>query len=551
VLRSTRLMTASLGKLSSSQFINGDVTVERYIPSDAIIPGHHAKSWQHLAVPVNGQTLKQSWQEGASTPNANPFPGYGTQITGAILNATTPGIGFDVHTPVGGASVKSYNSANNTWTFISNTTNTPSYNQKGYMAFVRGDRSVISFSGANSQAKSTVLRSKGRLFTPSGTLPLKTTIAPNKLESIGNPYASAIEFTQIVYDGPPSILNKFWIWDPTLNTSTNFGGWQLLSPTATGDFTPVPGGTVNYPAGVVSSRIQSGQAFFMMGGTSGGTVEFTEVAKVSGSANTVRQPLPLVNRQSLAINMFNANQQLSDGVMVVWDRNFTNEIDAEDAIKLMNPTENLGIHTFEKHLTLESRSAFQNRDSIQLSIKGLKNQTYSFRIAPKNFSSSHSFELYLVDRFTGMHHSLSYTSENEFVFAVSSSQVLSANEFRFYIIAIKKKAKKPVYTSDPETKGNGLITKNALDDKLESTISISPNPVRKGKLMFTVKNSEAGNHEIVVKDLMGNRLYSSHFESVDNSFQHSVQLTETLPTGVYILVIQNKNKIQKATFVVE
>lgn len=551
VVRSTRTQTGSIGILSPSKFINGDVTVERYIPADAIIPGHHAKSWQHLAVPVNGQTLKQSWQEDATTPNANPSPGYGTQITGAILSATTPAIGFDVYTPVGGASVKTYNSSNNTWTFISNTTNTPSYNQKGYMVFVRGDRSVINFSGANSQARSTVLRSKGRLFTPSGTLPSITTIAPNKLESLGNPYASSIDFTLLLRDGPPSILNKFWIWDPTLNTSTNFGGWQLLSPTGTGDFTPVPGGTANYPAGVVNSRIQSGQAFFMMGGTSGGTVEFTEDAKVSGSANTFRQPISLVNRQSLAINMFNTNQQLADGVMVVWDRSFTNGIDVEDAIKILNPTENLGIHSFEKHLTLESRYEFQNRDSLQLSIKGLKNQTYSFRIAPKNFSSNHSFELYLVDRLTDICHPLSHISDSEYGFTVSSSQVLSANEFRFYIIAIKKKLKKTVLPIDPETKGNGLITKKALVEFNEPSISISPNPVRKGKLMFTIKNSEAGNHEIVVKDLMGNRVHSSLFESMNFSFQHSVQLTETLPTGVYILLIQNKNKIQKATFVVE
>jgi hypothetical protein len=249
--------------------------------------------------------------------------------------------------------------------------------------------------------------------------------------------------------------------------------------------------------------------------------------------------------------MLNANQQLTDGVMVVWDRSFTNDIDVEDAIKIFNPTENLGIHSFEKHLTLESRSSFQNRDSIQLSIKGLKNQTYSFSINPKNFSSTRLFELFLVDRFTGVHHPLSHTGESEYAFTVSSSQVLSSNEFRFYIIAIKKKRKKTLSPVHPHTNGNRLITKKTLVEFNEPTISISPNPVRKGKLMFTVKNSEAGNHEIVVKDLLGNRVHLSHFESVDNSYQHSVQLTETLPTGVYILLIQNKNKIQKATFVVE
>ena len=62
-LKSTATETAWLGDMTGHT-INGDVTVERYIATGTGSAPNHGKSWQLLAIPTTGQTIKQAWQEG-------------------------------------------------------------------------------------------------------------------------------------------------------------------------------------------------------------------------------------------------------------------------------------------------------------------------------------------------------------------------------------------------------------------------------------------------------------------------------------------------------
>ncbi|MBL0357928.1 MAG: hypothetical protein IPP72_14085 [Chitinophagaceae bacterium] len=86
--------TASLGQMLGT--LNGatNVTVERYIPNNGF------RSWRLLSVPTfsSGQTIRQAWQEGVANPLPlqNNLAGYGTQITGAGINAAaSQAAGFD------------------------------------------------------------------------------------------------------------------------------------------------------------------------------------------------------------------------------------------------------------------------------------------------------------------------------------------------------------------------------------------------------------------------------------------------------------------------
>ena len=80
-LKSTATETAGVGNMTGHT-INGNVTVERYIATGTT----HLKSWQLLAIPTTGQTIKASWQEGATialnTTNGNCFQ----QIRSRIWN---------------------------------------------------------------------------------------------------------------------------------------------------------------------------------------------------------------------------------------------------------------------------------------------------------------------------------------------------------------------------------------------------------------------------------------------------------------------------------
>ena len=270
--KSTASETAWLGDVTGKT-ITGNVIVERYIPTGTPGPVTHGKSWQLLAIPVSGaQTVNAAWQESAATPNANPNSGFGTQITGDVAGAT--GVGFDVYTPTG-ASMKIYNTSTGGFTGIANTYSLPIANQKGYMVFVRGDRSVTAY---NQAAVPTVLRTKGKLFTTGADLPPATSVLADKFESIGNPYASSIDFIAITRTG--AVDNTYYVWDPLL-AGTGYGGYQTIS--AVTGWKPSPGGTVNYPGGIAVSSIHSGQAFFVHATGAPGIVSFTEAAKISGS----------------------------------------------------------------------------------------------------------------------------------------------------------------------------------------------------------------------------------------------------------------------------
>ena len=165
--------------------------------------------------------------------NGNNAPGYGIWLTGPGGTAA----GFDASSY--SASIKSYNSSNNSWVGVSNASNLI-HNTNGYMVFVRGDRTVNGTTVTT--PKPTILRSKGDLITGSQSA---ISVSPDHYQSIGNPYASPIDFTQLSrVDG---VDDMFYAWDPYLYGTYDYGGYQTLS--ASNGWVPVPGGTSAYPQG--------------------------------------------------------------------------------------------------------------------------------------------------------------------------------------------------------------------------------------------------------------------------------------------------------------
>ena len=427
-LKSTATETAWVGKLTGKTFL-GTTTVERYIPTGL----NHAKSWQLLSVPVKGsQTIKQAWQDTSTAPNQNRYPGYGTQITSNLPNALA--LGFDVYTPTG-PSMKVYNPNTNTYIGVPSTSTTPIQTKKGYMVFVRGDRGDTTFNGI---PHPTTLRTRGTLYTANteAELPPVDTILPNKFESINNPYASAVEFTNIIYDGPPGIDNAFYVWDPLLAGVYGYGGFQTISAT-NGDFYPTPGGTLNYPSNVRCTKIQSGQAFLMRGGPLGGTVSFNEDAKIDSSRLVTRQAsrYNLLNRKYLNTRLyriFNGQTVLADGNAVVIHDQFSNSLDQDDAPKLPNGSESIALKNNTQSLVIEARQPFVETDSVFYLLGNLKNASYQLEIAPQGL---HDMTLtpFLIDKHLQTATILSLTDTNRILFNAIPNTASAASD-RFMVV---------------------------------------------------------------------------------------------------------------------
>ena len=335
-----------------------------------------------LAVPVSGtQTINEAWQDTATAANQNRYPGFGTMLTGSVAGAVS--VGFDAYTPAG-PSIKLYNSATGGYTGIANTKNLQISNPKGYMVLVRGDRSVTT---SNQAPTATTMRTKGKLFTPADA-PAVINVASGTFESIGNPYASAIDFSQVTKaDGVQT--DFFYVWDPKLTTTTGagsnssygLGGFQTFVWNGT-SFEVTPGGG-SYSG--TNRNIESGQAFFVRAPFSAGTVSFTEACKVNGSNNVNRITSNLIQLRSRLHVISAGNKVLIDGNLVQFDPSYSNSIDDFDGMKINNTGENLGLLRNENKLAVERRTL---SDTIFYYIGQLRLQQYEFEFDPSGLGQT-------------------------------------------------------------------------------------------------------------------------------------------------------------------
>lgn len=511
--------TANVGKIINNNSISGKASVERYINTGTGI-GQHGKGWQFLSTPAKGATIFQSWQEGGATP-----AGYGTIITGT-------GSGFDITTAQ--PSMKFFDPAigvNGDWSPVTSTAGLIE-DKRGYMIFVRGDRTITL---SSSPANTTTLRIKGTLYQPNDPPP-SSTVPAGKFSAVGNPYASAIDINYMKNNTLfQNLNNDVVVWDPLMYGSYGYGGYQTLA--AANNYEPTAGGTTYYPSGVSSPFIQSGQAFFVRSSGSAGTVSFNEQAKES-SDRLVNKFVPFSNRQYFRAGLFTQTGIVADGNAVVFDNVFANAIDKDDAIKLNNSGENFAVARSGKTLSVEARKNVLINDTIFYSLNNLRQQyVYQLRFAPKNMNAN-MLNAYLIDKYLHTTTQLSL-SDSSFVDFSINNDPLSLAADRFYVV-FKKRIGIPVLTSSHYAE----TAKPAPDETVQPTaviqkesISIYPNPVENKTAWIHFTAQPTGKYRIQLFGENAQQLFADDISIATAITTVPVRLNKELPAGYYQLVI--------------
>ncbi|MCY7293593.1 MAG: hypothetical protein LH615_15555, partial [Ferruginibacter sp.] len=328
--------------------------------------------------------------------------------------------GYDLTTP--NTSIKTFVSASNSYDLGPSSTSALINNAKGYMLFVRGDRTVASGTGTTP----TTLRIKGTLFTPANPPP-SITINSGKFETVGNPYASQIDFTQLSRTG--GLDNTFYTWDPILVGMYGVGGYQTIS--ATNAWVSVPGGG-NYAG--VHKNIESGQAFFVHSTATTGTIGFTENVKIGGSTlltRTATDASITANRQFIRTTLLTNTGSIADGNASAFDSDLSNDVNTDDAIKMLNGGENFCLKRDNYLLAVEGRSLIVTTDTLFYFINHLRQQAYTILIIPQNMDLSK--QAWLVDNFLQTQTALSLSDSNYINFSVTNNS-LSSQSDRFKIV---------------------------------------------------------------------------------------------------------------------
>ena len=408
-LNSDKNRTANVAKIPVNATINynaGRFVVERYINSGNT-PGSHSKSWQLLSAPAFGETIFNSWQEHGD----NAIAGFGTWITDPSGTAN----GFDAISI--SPSVKKFNSLTQSWEGIESTTISVS-DPNGYFVYVRGDRTVRDVA---TSANPATLRTRGKLFRDDQP---PVIVAANSYQSIANPYASVIDFSKLITS---NIDNSFYVWDPSIQGSYNAGGYQTIA--ASTGFIAVPGGSAIFTSNTDYRNIQSGQAFMVHNSLlMNGAVSFTEDCKMADGHHLVHREG--AERQMFFASLYNKDGFLADGNAVVFDEDFSNDTDGDDAAKMLNSGENFGIKRNNKNFAIEARQPVSRPDTIFYDLRNLKKQEYHLVFAPKNIGQGISASL--NDRFLKTETTVSLNDSTSFDFSITSDPASYAAD-RFFV----------------------------------------------------------------------------------------------------------------------
>jgi hypothetical protein len=483
-LKSDSVKTAMLTPLFGT--ITGKVTVERFLRTK--------KAWRLLSSPTkhDGQTIKQSWMEGGVL-NSNPSSGYGIQITSN--NGTWQTDGFDAYTST--PSVKYLDSSTNNWVGITST-NIPFDTGRAYMTFVRGNRSVTAY-GQN--PTSTVLREKGTLRTGTITMSPLGTSSGNKFVAIGNPYASAVNLVDVVFNNSTNLDKVFYLWDPMLSGTNGLGGYVTVSIRNSGSINTIsPNSGGSYTASV--ANLESGQGFIVhtIAGAPG-SITFDESNKLDSSRLVAK---PIKAFPSIRNNLFkkqNGETALLDGVINVYDSSASDNIDEYDALKLYNPSENISIKTNNQFIAIENRNKLKNNDTIFYQLTNLKLADYKLEFTPE-LVNSYGLHAYLEDLYLNTQTSISMLNITDYDFSVTTDAA-SYRADRFRLI-FKHQRVLPVT----------FINLQAM--RQEKSILLSWNVQNEINInKYIIEHSQDGLEFIEIGEIPSNGL--SHYQFNDNS----------------------------------
>jgi hypothetical protein len=495
--------------------IDGDVNVEQFIPG--------RRAFRFLTSTVTTSTsINANWQEGASNTlpvqvgmsdadfslvNNNPYPNYGTHITG---NANSLN-GLD-RTPSSNPSMFTFNNETQVWSSVTNTKDNTLVAGKPYRIMVRGDRSV-NITNNLSLPNNTILRAKGTLFQNNYTIPsnlLKQT--PRSYSFIANPYQARVNMREVLRNS--DFFPRVWYWNPRIGNNGGYVSVDFLEESA----------EIVSVQGVQNTRIVDPFAAFFVRkkdiSNTTSTITFREIHKLVEISNSAvfRNSWPS-ELHKLSITLHEMDGQLPstnivDGASIVFGPNYDSAFTTDDTGKFSNVDEDLAIYHGTSRVSIDKRNYPSIAEQINLGITKYRFTNYQFRF---DLSKYFGITPYLLDNFTNTYTELTPGSNINYSFSVQTSNTETTSLDRFKIVFENQTLSTPQF--------NYLVT-------------LYPNPSVDGS--FTIStNQDIQNMKVVLYNNLGQEINLHTNLTTSNSLVCKPNVN--LNSGVYIVELINEN----------
>ena len=415
----------------------GRFVIQRFIHNPTAI-----RSWRLLTAPLesaSAPSLNESFQEGVVNPDKynpdgsggiyNPWPGYGTHITGPA-GAYSASLGFDQGT--NSSSILYGSSAVSSWLSPVSTKSVKVTDQPGWMLFVRGDRSFV--------IGNQYVGSQNAILEPKGKINVGDVVKPVVFgkQVMGNPYASSISLLDVDIVGTAGKNSSYYMWDPKMYTSyTQPGKWVTFTGVGTGFVQ-----TTSESAYTSDGKIESGQAF-VIDAAGAGNITFHESDKLPLNSSLVGITSGMAARpaNAPAISIFRSDMYvksgtkytLTDAVVNIFDPSFENAVDAADAKKMItfNTKESFSIYRDAVKLAIEKRNDLTTNDTIFFALSKMNELPYQMRFTASNFNPA--AEAYLEDKYINLKTPLNTSGVSTYNFDITADPLSKAAD-RFRIV---------------------------------------------------------------------------------------------------------------------
>ena len=503
----------------------GTAEVERFIPAGdnlTNIPNNLGRAFRFLTSTVTTtENINANWQEGATSNTDNPNLGFGTHITGSTTDGQN---GFDA-TPTGNPSMFTFNNASTgtgaqDWVAIPGTDG--SYTLKAgraYLAIIRGDRSV-DVTDNNTTPTNTTLRATGSLR--SGTVDYTLDIdalatGGGDFSFVANPYQAVVDYVDV---DKTNLTEQLYVWDASINTR---GGYVTV------DFSDTSNIFNNVGSSDASNFLAPGQAFFVQNNASGnGALTFNEDYKATSatqvsvfSANT---DFTIHSSLFKTLNLQN-DYGVSDGLVVVFNNNYTTLADYEDAEKFINPDENYAILNNGLR-SIDKQSLPSIGHQIDLSITAYRDSNYSLTFDIEN--KPEGLGVFLNDDYLNTQVELTENYVYDFVVDESIPESIAENRFNL--------------SFDNTTLG-------VDENNFGHGFSLYPNPTHDGRFSIKTQGLDADDVDVKIHNILGQLVFNKIL-SINNNGEVLVNATG-LSAGVYVVELSHNESGFTVKLIVE
>ena len=484
-LKSTSSSTASVAPVLGS--ISGNVTVERYIPAK--------RAYRALTSPVNTtNSIRANWQENGTGNTTNGFDIWSNSGGTGIISGGS------------GSSLLSYNSSNNTWSGITDTTTSSSLLSgsvnKPFMAFVTGPYGT---GNVTSGATATTVRATGALFTGNQTY----ANTANQYTFIGNPYASPLDLTSMLNDTDNAAFGgNIWVWDANATGLNSVGTYNLFN---NGTYTNV----TSNPVVTSSTQIQSGQAFFVKS-AAGGTFTIKEAHKGTAFSNAVfRTAAPELLRVGL-YKQVNNEWSGRDGAMTVI---LSDAAANQEPNKMANGTENIAFTKNGANFASNHHLPLVASDVLNVKVwNTTAGANYKLKINTEEFTAT-NLNATLEDLYTNSRTPLTLDgSAVEYPFTVTTDALSSGDRFRI------------VFQSSALGMNNPTAT----------SFSIVPNPVTGDAFQVNLGSLATGTYSYSICNAIGQEVAKGNINNAVQNTNYEVKMSNSA-TGIYIMKIKGSD----------